>query len=206
MLTRNEIKLQMTQPWTYYFTRGLVGEESQIVLKSQKSVNMGTQYGSVVTTGGSCRNECGIHVKNPKIVQMHEFIEPTEKELDEYEVVYKEGLKSIANGDIYAFNDRGNPEEVLLSKPAFLHAKRFALDKAEKETLIERLYNNSYSKIGIPSHGVMFSFLDMLTLFVVKTDYDLLEYYAPDKKSLVKYLKDRGEKVLYAISTQGEAQ
>lgn len=195
MITRAEIKERMTKPWTLYFTKGIDGSSSSIMLKSQEYVTTGTRYENLVTTGGSCQ-----YLENkegPHIVQLHDFIEPTEEELDMYEEVFAEGLKSIEEGTIYAFNDRGAPEKTLLCKASQIHARRFALSKDDKAWLNEKINGNTYSKTGIPVMGVMFDFEDALTHFVVKTDYGLCEYYAPDEKSLKAYLKTMGRKVSF---------
>lgn len=61
----------------------------------------------------------------------------------------------------------------------------------EKLWVTTQVNTNSYFKYAIPLMGWCFNFIDKLKKFWVKLEYgDLYEYYAVDKESLIKYIKE----------------
>lgn len=70
------------------------------------------------------------------------------------------------------------------------------LSREEKNFITKRVNNNSYSKRGIPLHGWMFGFSNILSTFLVKQYGTWTEYNAVDKTSLREMLYGRIDKII----------
>lgn len=72
------------------------------------------------------------------------------------------------------------------------------LNRDEKNWITEQVNSNTYSKVGVPLQGWMFSFSDVLQRYLVNQYGHWQEYYACDKTSLRNYLYGRVNEIIAA--------
>jgi len=93
---------------------------------------------------------------------------------------------------IYAFNEKGNPEELKNSEEWKIHKKAFLgkWTQEEKNKIFERIKDCSFFSDGVDLMGVCFDFRPVLNEYWIELKYlGIIKVFAPNKTAIRNYYK-----------------